>query len=252
MSFLCLFSFRYLSSQTNLPSQDESILTAIEETEKFLLKNIGQKFLVIVGTYVVGKEKVWHTLATRFGFRVWLEEKRRQAVECMEDAKLLEVLCADPRDAQLHVLPLGKLTYDYVVQYMSQFEREFTHVLALRPSGWEVNSKPRHQGNISLVGVTYSEHSSYTELRRFVRFLRPHSVIPTVDVGGKPIPQKWLTRLVEPWRERQQSTITLFFPLKGQQKVREDDGETQNLTQLSLEAQLDSADLLSPSTDWMS
>uniref|UniRef100_A0A1B0CG65 DNA repair metallo-beta-lactamase domain-containing protein n=2 Tax=Lutzomyia longipalpis TaxID=7200 RepID=A0A1B0CG65_LUTLO len=235
----------YLSSQTILPSQDESIDMAIEETEKFLTKNIGQKCLIIVGTYIVGKERVWHTLATRFGFRVWLEGKRRQAVECMENPRLLEVLSADPCNAQIHVLPLGKLSYDYVVHYMSQFENEFTHVLAIRPSGWEVNSRPRHQGNISIVGVTYSEHSSYTELRRFVRFLRPRCVIPTVNAEGmrerEKVPEKWLSKKIEPWREMRQSTITVFFPLKMQQRTPEEDkeAEVQNLTQFSLVVQCD-------------
>ncbi|XP_055703555.1 DNA cross-link repair 1A protein-like [Phlebotomus papatasi] len=247
----------YLESQIHLPSQDESIQTAVMETQKFLEKNIGQKCLVIVGTYVIGKEKVWLTLAKKFNFRVWLESQRRRAVECMENSQLLAVLCDDPREAQLHVLPLGQLNYEYVVKYMSQYEREFTHVLALRPSGWEVNSKPRHQGNVSIVGVTYSEHSSYTELRRFVRFLKPLHVINTVNAErmkeNAKVPDKWLSKKIEPWRESQESTITLYFPLKTKHRVREEieDG-AENLTQLSLIAQCDSVDVASSSaiTDW--
>ncbi|XP_059620604.1 DNA cross-link repair 1A protein-like isoform X2 [Phlebotomus argentipes] len=239
----------YLSSRTVLPSQEESIQSAVEATQTFLTRNIGEKTLVIVGTYVVGKENVWRTLATHFRLRVWLEAQRRRAVEALGDADLLRLLCEDPRDAQLHVLPLAQLNYDYVVKYVSQFEHEFTHALALRPSGWEVNSRPRHQGRVSLVGVTYSEHSSYVELRRFVRFLRPREVIPTVNPGGDRVPAKWLSRGVEPWREGQQSAITNFFPIKQKtaRRRQEFDGEA-NLTQFSVAAQCDPADLAA--TDW--
>lgn len=56
-------------------------------------------------------------------------------------------------------------------------------LLGIRPSGWEKNSKPSYGKRISVIGVEYSEHSSYKELERFVRFLKPNKVISTVPVA---------------------------------------------------------------------
>lgn len=69
-------------------------------------------------------------------------------------------------------------------------------LVAIRPSGWEKNSKPSYGKRISVIGVEYSEHSSYKELERFVRFLKPKNVISTVPIGRDlcvtaKVPVKW-------------------------------------------------------------
>ncbi len=38
---------------------------------------------------------------------------------------------------------------------------------------------------MSFVGLEYSEHSSFEELRKFVSTLKPAKVIPTVNCGSK-------------------------------------------------------------------
>lgn len=69
-------------------------------------------------------------------------------------------------------------------------------LLGIRPSGWEKNSRPSYGKRISSIGIEYSEHSSYKELERFVRFLKPKRVISTVPVGRDlfvtgEVPTKW-------------------------------------------------------------
>lgn len=101
---------------------------------------------------------------------------------------------------------------------MEQFGEEFCKILAIRPSGWEKNaSKPTYRSRISILGIQYSEHSTYNELRRFVRFLRPEKVISTVPFSNKnvaktpTIPDAWLSKELLPKPDGQQRNIKDFL-----------------------------------------
>lgn len=176
----------YLTSKYSLSSQDDCIKTAIQEAKSYYEMHVGDKVLMVVGAYVIGKEKVWTALAEQFGLRVWADKNRRDALEAINNPKMMQYLVNDPKAAQLHVINMGFVNYDDMKNYLEQFENTFTHILAFRPSGWEKKSKPRHQGKISILGLEYSEHSSYDELKRFVGFLRPKTIISTVPVGKDP------------------------------------------------------------------
>lgn len=209
----------YLSSKADHPKQMDAISEMITGVQKYQLENIGEKYLIIVGTYVIGKERVWQSLARELGCRVWLEKSRMEAVECYGDSSMLELLEVDPLKALIHVLPLQNLFYENLVKYLEQFEDVYTRVLAIRPSGWEAkNNRLQKRGPITIMGVQYSEHSSYSELERFVRHLQPDEVISTVPLGSDlmktpKIPSQWLSKEVEPKRQGQQS-ITCFLKVK--------------------------------------
>ena len=53
--------------------------------------------------------------------------------------------------------------------------------------GWSFQKRGvnvRKEGNVSIYGIPYSEHSSYDELRDCVRTLRPRKLIPTVNAAN--------------------------------------------------------------------
>lgn len=58
-------------------------------------------------------------------------------------------------------------------------------LLGVRPSGCGKSnaSKATFNSPVSLIRVQYSEHSSYDELDRFIRFLRPEKIISTVSTS---------------------------------------------------------------------
>lgn len=105
----------YLSTKYCFKDQWESVSDAVREVKTFLGRNIGRNVLIVCGSYLVGKEKVWLELAARTGFRVWTEPNRRKAVDAVAVECPLQtrgVIVDDPRDAQIHVLSMGKLAYD--------------------------------------------------------------------------------------------------------------------------------------------
>lgn len=210
-----VFLFRYLPSKSDHPKQMDSITEMLNAVQRYRTENIGEKYVIVVGTYVIGKERVWASLARELGCKVWLEKKRLEAVECYEDASLLELLETDATKALIHVLPLQNLFYENLIKYLGQFDDIYTKALAIRPTGWEKKQKLQKRGRVTILGVPYSEHSSYSELERFIRHLKPDEVISTVPLGSNlskvpSIPAQWLSKELIPKRSGQQA-ITTFF-----------------------------------------
>ncbi|KAH8346113.1 hypothetical protein KR067_005596, partial [Drosophila pandora] len=173
----------YLNKNYNFCHQSESVDRALHLVGAFMEKNPFKRILIVCGSYVIGKEKIWLALAEAFSLKVWTESNRSDAISCLGWDDLQVVLTDDPTKANLHVIPMAKISYPSLVEYFSQFEDQYDMLLGIRPSGWEKNSKPSFGKKISTIGIEYSEHSSYKELERFVRFLKPKRVISTVPVG---------------------------------------------------------------------
>lgn len=120
----------------------------------------------------------------------------------------------------------------FIVEYVSQFGEAFTKVLAIRPSGWEKKaSKPNFANRISILGVQYSEHSSYNELERFVRFLRPKKVISTVPFSSQnmsrtpKVPDSWLNPKIEPKSQSYQRNIMDYMLKVTENEIKQQEQE---------------------------
>ncbi|XP_053674727.1 uncharacterized protein LOC128725030 [Anopheles nili] len=207
----------YLSSKYAFKPQWESVADAKEIVSEFLKKRIGTKVLIVCGSYLIGKEKVWLELAITTGMKVWTESNRLKALKAISDPQQLSLLVANPVEANIHVLAMNKLTYDELNEYLNQFPDQYESIIALRPSGWEKNSKPQYRGRINIVGIEYSEHSNFDELKRFVQFLRPSDVISTVPYGNSnqnrtpTVPVTWYQGPIKPQRKSLQMSITNFM-----------------------------------------
>ncbi|XP_039285074.1 DNA cross-link repair protein SNM1-like [Nilaparvata lugens] len=149
--------------------------------------------LIVVGSYLIGKEKVFMAIAEEFDCRIWAEPSKLKIFDCIESKELKKRVTSEASLAQVHVVSMAHLAIHKLKDYLRPFMKVFSRVVAFRPTGWCHNSGSSSSGsssfkrleyeNVVLYEVPYSEHSSYTELQRFVQFTKPDSIVPTVNVN---------------------------------------------------------------------
>ncbi|XP_031288222.1 DNA cross-link repair protein SNM1 [Pistacia vera] len=179
----------YCNPKYKFPSKEDVLNYVVKVTKNFLRKQ--PKTLVVVGAYSIGKECVFLAISKALGVKIYANASRRRVLQSFDWHELSGSLCTQGNDTLLHVLPISALRFETLKDYLKSYTNQYAAVLAFRPTGWTYSEsmgnqlsfiKPSSRGNITIYGVPYSEHSSFTELREFVQFLRPDKIIPTVNV----------------------------------------------------------------------
>ncbi|NXD36396.1 DCR1A protein, partial [Copsychus sechellarum] len=145
----------YCSPEYTFPAQQEVIQFAVNIA--FETVTLNPRTLVVCGTYSIGKEKVF--LGILISYLMGL-------IICYFFSQRLQ-------------------------DHLNKFSENFDQILAFKPTGWTYSDsclslediKPQTRGKITIYGIPYSEHSSYLEMKRFVQWLKPQKIIPTVNVG---------------------------------------------------------------------
>ncbi|XP_072311843.1 DNA cross-link repair 1A protein [Eucyclogobius newberryi] len=184
----------YCSPEYTFPKQEEVINYAVHTASELVTLN--PRTLVVCGSYSVGKEKVFLALADVLGSKVCLSRDKFNTMCCLESEEVKRRVTTDWKLAQVHVLPMMQLSFKKLQDHLARFSANYDKLVAFKPTGWtfsqQVESvediKPYVNGNISIYGIPYSEHSSFLELKRFVQWLKPLKIIPTVNNG------RWETR----------------------------------------------------------
>ncbi|KAM3534106.1 hypothetical protein MY4038_002632 [Beauveria bassiana] len=185
-------------------------------------KKLGQRVLIICGTYSIGKERICVAIAKALRTKIFASPSKIKICKQLGDPELTALLTSDPIEAQVHMQMLMEIRAETLQEYLNSYKPHFSRIVGFRPSGWNfrpVNSKsvgantapstiPTQQllhgkgwrtrfGAADFVpqrgstkeamcfGVPYSEHSSFRELALFLMSLRIEKVIPTVNVGSE-------------------------------------------------------------------
>lgn len=179
----------YCSPEYSFPSQQEVIQFVINTA--FEAVTLNPCTLVVCGTYSIGKEKVFLAIADVLGSKVGMSQEKYKTLQCLNIPEINSLITTDMCNSLVHLLPMMQINFKGLQSHLKKCGGKYDRILAFRPTGWTHSNKltsiadvlPRTKGNISIYGVPYSEHSSFLEMKRFVQWLKPQKIIPTVNVG---------------------------------------------------------------------
>lgn len=173
-----------------------------------------KEFLVVIGTYSIGKERVALGIAKGLNTKVYCSKEKYAMMKLFEWNELEDILECDENKAVecgVHLLPMQKLRKDLMKEYLKKYSSAYRSILVVQPTGWTYgytvspDSDPHTEeatykrydtgfNNVKRdeirdgvvpyrrIPVAYSEHSSYAELVMFIRTLPVKKWIPTVNM----------------------------------------------------------------------
>ncbi|XP_077594876.1 DNA cross-link repair 1A protein isoform X1 [Stigmatopora nigra] len=181
----------YCAPEYVFPKQQEVIQFATSTALEAV--TLHPRTLVVCGSYSVGKEKVFLALREVLGCKVCVSQDKYNTMRCLESEGIERRFTTDWKATRLHVLPMMHLNITKLRAHLNRFSDQYDHLLAFKPTGWSFSQQttslqdilPVFRDGVSIYGIPYSEHSSFSELKRFVQWLRPLKIIPTVNIGSR-------------------------------------------------------------------
>ncbi|KAJ2824409.1 repair protein PSO2 SNM1 [Coemansia erecta] len=123
--------------------------TASLITRWFPRRSAGQaprrkRVLFVVGSYSIGKERLFVEIARHLGSRIFASPAKRRMLECLGDRALAGMLDA-VMGAQVHVVEMGRISMRGMGEYLQTVQRHapFASVVAFSPTGW-THGGPHH------------------------------------------------------------------------------------------------------------
>lgn len=194
----------YCNPKFTFPSQEDSvdyIVNAIKRVKEESSVS-GERVLCLIATYAVGKEKILLEVAQRCGCSIHVDSRKMKILTLLGFGGKNSVFTEDATGTDVHVLGwnlLGETSPYFQPNFVKlkeiMMERGYAKAVGFVPTGWMYETKKegfavRVKDSLEIHLVPYSEHSSYNELRDYVKFLHPKSVIPTAGVDAGKLDSK--------------------------------------------------------------
>ncbi|KAK9060596.1 hypothetical protein SSX86_021302 [Deinandra increscens subsp. villosa] len=180
----------YCDPQYDFPKQEAVIQYVLEAIQA---EAFNPKTLFLIGSYTIGKERVFMEVARVLRKKIYVTAAKMRVLECLGMPKEdMQWLTLDERESHIHVVPMWTLASFKRLKHVSNmYMGRYSLIVAFSPTGWSFSKgkksspgKRWQQGTIIRYEVPYSEHSSFTELKEFVKFTSPENIIPSVNNHG--------------------------------------------------------------------
>ncbi|GAV80704.1 SAM_1 domain-containing protein/DRMBL domain-containing protein/Lactamase_B_2 domain-containing protein [Cephalotus follicularis] len=180
----------YCNPQYDFPRQEAVIQFVIEAIQAEVFN---PKTLFLIGSYTIGKERLFLEVARVLRRKVYVNPAKLRLLECLGLSEQdMQWFTLNERDSNIHVVPMWTLASFKRLKHISnQYASRFSLIVAFSPTGWTFGKGKKkspgrrwQQGTIIRYEVPYSEHSSFPELREFVKLVSPESIIPSVNNDG--------------------------------------------------------------------
>ena len=186
----------YCEKKWTFPDQDV-VLNKMREIAREETRR-EPRTLFLCGSYSIGKERAIRAVCQGAESRARVTARRKKTLElsgwwrddlfvCEED---------DTEEAAKCRVRVGKgSNHKAMMELMAKEAPTWRAVVAFSPTGWSYTKsmdedgcfqvKPwiENDGHTRMYAIPYSEHSSYTELREFINFLKPKKITPTVNAS---------------------------------------------------------------------
>jgi DNA cross-link repair 1A protein len=216
----------YCNEKYQLPPQSATIQATIETFAKELERckkpsNPPKKTLHLFGAYTIGKEKIFLSVAERFGLKLYVDKARHRILSTLNlPERYTKLLTTNKEMSDLWVVPMGHLNFKKMPEYFAIANSKpfanshYDKIVGYRPTGWSLSRSgiisSRTSGRVAIHSVPYSEHSSFPELVDCIACLKPAKIIPTVSAAKS---NEQVKLLLEGLRNKQRA-LTLFSSTK--------------------------------------
>jgi DNA cross-link repair 1A protein len=177
----------YCLPKWTFPLQNQAVTRMAEVMRQGSIEDPATLFVCM--SYHIGKERAYFGAALILGWKIWVSPAKRKTLQLLDlPSTWMALLVSEPKEASLHVLGMGDELHAQTLADRVKGTK-WSRVVVLRPTGWSYrangNLNVREEGCVTTIGIPYSEHSSFAELRDCVKALRPKKIIPTVNAGNQ-------------------------------------------------------------------